>query len=127
MKREGVAAFGGACKAFLMVSWLTAGPAVLTACGDDGTGPQGRDLCELVSLNRNGNLSVDMNCSGSVTSTISEIRYDPFSRPTSYNFDMRCTGSGSDHYQGSVTNISWNNIGEALGATVTINGTTCSV
>ena len=104
---------------------LVIGTITTTACGGDGT-PTGPELCSLVSFSRSGDFGVQYTCSGAYTATISSIQYDPFGRRTSYNFALGCDG-GSTLYTGSVTNIQWNNIGEAQSATVRINGETCSV
>jgi hypothetical protein len=103
---------------------LFAGPTTTTACGgNDATAP---DVCSIVSLSRSGNLGIDFPC-GALDVTISGVQYDQFGRPIAYTFDHRCTAGGSGHYSGSVTNIRWNDLGEALGATVRINGTTCNL
>ncbi len=101
---------------------LAAGPVAVTGCGGDATGPD-ENICDKVSFSQSGNIGIQMSCSGTMNSTVSNIRYDQYSRPISYNFDFSC---GSERYAGSVTNISWNNIGQALGATVTVNGKTCT-
>lgn len=103
---------------------IFAGPVTTTACGgSDATAP---DVCSMVSLSSNGNLAIDFPCS-SLDVTISGIHYDQLGRPVSYTFDHRCNAGGSGHYSGSVTNIRWNDLGQALGATVRINGTTCDL
>jgi hypothetical protein len=112
----------GVLPACALWAFLAAGPVTVTGCGGDSTGPE-EDVCDRVSFSQSGNIGIQMNCSGSVNSTISAIKYDQFSRPISYNFDFSC---GSERYAGSVTNIRWNNIGQALGATVSVNGKTCT-
>ncbi len=102
---------------------LVAGPVATTSC-DDSSGP---DLCSLVSLSSNGSVQIDMDCTSGISATISNIQYDQFGRRTSYNFDIQCSGGGSDHYTGSVSGIAYNQYGQALSATVRINGQTCSV
>lgn len=106
-----------------LVVLLVAGLVATTSCGD-AAGP---DLCSLVSLSSGGGIGIDMDCTGGVSAMISNIQYDQFGRRISYNFDIRCSGGGSDHYTGSVTGIQYNEYGQALSATVRINGTTCQV
>ncbi|HSW29629.1 MAG TPA: hypothetical protein VLH75_09135 [Longimicrobiales bacterium] len=112
----------GVLPACAMWAFLAAGPVAVAGCGGDSTGPE-QDVCNQVSFSQSGNVGIQMNCSGSVNSTISNIRYDDYSRPISYNFDFAC---GSERYTGAVSNIRWNNIGQALGATVLVNGKTCT-
>jgi len=106
----------------LMV-FFVAGPVATTSCGDS-TSP---DLCSLVSISSNGSVQIDMDCTSGISATISNIQYDQFGRRTSYDFDIQCSGGGSDHYTGSVSGIQYNQYGQALSATVRINGQTCSV
>lgn len=105
-----------------LVLLLFAGPTATTACG--GEDPTAPDVCSIVSLSRSGNIGIDFPCS-SLDVSVSGIQYDQFGRPTAYTFDYKCNAGGSGHYSGSVASIRWNDLGEALGATVTINGTTC--
>lgn len=103
--------------------FLVASPVATTSCSDDSTGP---DPCSLVSLSSSGNLTLDIECSGGFSATISNIQYDQYGRRSSYNFDIGCS-DGSNRHTGSVSNIQYNQYGQAQSATVRIDGETCSV
>jgi hypothetical protein len=94
------------------------------ACGGDASGPDA-NVCDEVSLSSNGSISVPLDCNN-VSTTVSGIQYDQFGRPTAYEFSFRCA-DGSQSYTGRVTSITWNNLGQALGARVTINGKSCTL
>ena len=93
-------------------------------CGGDASGPDA-DVCEEVSLSSDGSLSVPLRCNN-VQTSVSGIQYDQFGRPTAYEFSFRCV-DGSQSYTGRVSSITWNNLGQALSARVTINGKSCTL
>jgi hypothetical protein len=103
---------------------LLSGTVSVSGCGD-GSGP-GESVCSQVSLFQSGDIGVDFKeACGGMEATVSGITYDQFGRRTSYNFDFRCTTT-SERYTGSVTDIAYNSLGQALSAEVTINGETCT-
>lgn len=103
---------------------MLGGSVSVSGCGD-GSGP-GESVCSQVSFSQSSDISIDFNepC-GSFEATISNTTFDQFGRRTSYDFDISCATT-SERYTGSVTDIVYNNIGQALSATVTINGETCT-
>ncbi|MGQ0537638.1 MAG: hypothetical protein ACT4R6_01715 [Gemmatimonadaceae bacterium] len=108
----------------LVLALGTSGSAVACGGGDDGPASPRETVCSRVSLSSNG-LSIRTDCS-SISSTISNIQFDQFGRRISWTFDIRCT-TGTERYTGRVTSVTYNNLGQALSATVEINGTTCRV
>lgn len=112
--------------ALALLGLLAATTATTTGCGgdDDSTEPE-VNICTQVSFSSRGELNVPLRCN-SINSQVSDIRYDQFSRPIAYNFNMSCT-DGSQRFSGSVTSITWNNLGQALTMAVTVNGKSCSL
>jgi hypothetical protein len=55
-------------------------------------------------------------------STVSNINYDAYGRPTTFNFSITC---GSKIYKGSVYSVVYNHLGEATSYSATINGKNC--
>jgi len=84
-----------------------------------------KDLCSLVSVSTNGDLSISECATGTgFTASITNIHYDQFGRRSSYDYDITC-GSG-DRYAGHVS-LSYNEFGQVTSATVTIDGETCNI
>jgi hypothetical protein len=98
-------------------------PASLTGCGgaDDAAGPT-ESLCSTASFDGAG-IGFNLGCS-SYSSNVTGITYDQFSRVTSYNYDISCTG-GSEKRAGRVYNITYNEFGQPLTWDYTVNGQTC--
>ncbi len=108
----------------LLRAALAAGLAGLApACGSKDATATEDDVCTKVSFSSSGSVGFSMPCS-TINSDISNIKYDQFSRRTSYSFNVRCA-SGGTSFVGSVQNIQWDNLGRALGADVTVNGKVC--
>ena len=99
----------------ILVTLLT-GP--MTACG---TEESSEDFCGSLYVS-GGEPAIDLNCSGTVTSNISNITYDQYGRVIAFDFDIRCSGK---HVAGKVYNILRNNLGDALSYDARINGQTC--
>jgi hypothetical protein len=103
-------------------------PAAVSGCsgggggGDKVTAPT-TNLCAEASFDSQVNIGFNMGCS-TLNVSISAITYDQFSRRRSYNYDISCAG-GTNRKTGSVTNITYNNIGQALTWDYTVNGTSC--
>ena len=84
-----------------------------------------KDLCSLISVSSNGNLSIsDCSTGPNYSAQISNIQYDQYGRRSSYNYDITC--NSGDRYYGSVS-LNYNEYGQVTSATVTINGETCDV
>jgi hypothetical protein len=56
--------------------------------------------------------------------TVSGITYDDFSRVIAYDYDVSCS-DGSHRRTGSVHDIAYNNLGEALSLEYSVNGREC--
>ena len=84
------------------------------------------DYCALVTLGSWGAPSISTrNCnSGTIDNSVSNIKYDQFSRVISYSFSITC---GSKSYTGSIYNVTYDNLGVAQTCKATINGTSCSI
>ena len=119
----GYAARALASAAVLAVA--VAGSASVTGCGggggDDAAGPSA-SLCSSAVFD-GASIGFNLGCS-SYSASISGITYDQFSRVTSYNYDISCTG-GSNRRTGSLTNITYNNLGAPLTWNFTVNGQSC--
>lgn len=89
--------------------------------GDGPTAPA--NYCGEAGFDSRANIGFNLGCN-SVTTAVSGITYDNFSRVTSYNYDFSCTG-GSNRKTGRVYNITYNNLGVALTWDFTVNGSTC--
>jgi hypothetical protein len=102
-------------------------PAVVTGCGGGGGGSTGpsntANLCAEASFDSQANIGFSLGCS-TLNVSVSGITYDQFSRKKSYNYDISCSGGGN-RKAGSVSNITYNNLGQALTWDFTVNGTTC--
>lgn len=88
------------------------------ACEKDAD--EDEDLCSYLRT-CSGKPCISVPCS-SATSTLSNIQYDAFSRPISFNFSIKCS---SKTYSGRVYSVTYNNIGEATSYSATINGKSC--
>lgn len=111
--------------ALILIAFLL--PAGVTGCsggGDDGgtTAPP-PSPCAEASFSSRAEIGFNLNCA-TISSSISGITYDQFSRVTSYNYDMSCAG-GANRKAGRVYNITYNNLGEPLTWDFTVNGATC--
>jgi hypothetical protein len=102
-------------------------PAATSGCsggGEKATGPSNTtNLCAEASFDSQANIGFNLGCS-TLNVSVSGITYDQFSRKRSYNYDISCSG-GSNRKTGSVSNITYNNIGQPLTWDYTVNGTTC--
>ena len=100
-------------------------PAVLLAsswsCGGKSSNSPSSTVCSEVSVNQNGDLGIS--ACNSIRSNISNIQYDRFSRPVSYNFSITCVTTNKT-YSGDVS-LNYNNIGQVTSSTVRVNGQTC--
>lgn len=116
-----------ALSAAAMVAFVALGSTSVTGCGggddDDGTGPGNQSLCSSASFSNGAEIGFNLGCN-SYDVSVSGITYDQFSRVTSYNYDISCTG-GSNRRSGRVYNITYNNLGQALTWDYTVNGQTC--
>ncbi|NUQ13513.1 MAG: hypothetical protein HUU26_14485 [Gemmatimonadaceae bacterium] len=116
-----------ALSAAAMVAFAALGSTSVTGCGggddDDGTGPGNQSLCASASFSNGAEIGFNLGCN-SYDVSVSGITYDQFSRVTSYNYDISCTG-GSNRRSGRVYNITYNNLGQALTWDYTVNGQTC--
>jgi hypothetical protein len=78
-------------------------PAVLRRAAAAAIPPASENLCALLGFS-GSQPSLNVDCGGSSTSTISNITYDRFGRVVAYEFDIQCTGN-SNRYTGRVFNI----------------------
>jgi hypothetical protein len=103
-------------------------PAIVSGCGGGGGGSTGpsntTNACAEASFDSQANIGFNLGCS-TLNVSVSGITYDQFSRKKSYNYDISCSG-GSNRKTGSVSNITYNNLGQPLTWSFTVNGTSCS-
>jgi len=111
----------------LAIAAAVSAPVAVSGCsksggGDNVTAPAS-SACSEASFDSSAGIGFSLGCS-SISFSVSGITYDQFSRKTSYNYDVSCTG-GSNRKTGRVYNITYNNLGQALTWDYTVNGTTC--
>lgn len=98
-----------------------------TGCSksDGTTGPSGSttSACTEASFDGSAGIGFSLGCS-SISVSVSGITYDQFSRRKSYSYDIACS-DGTKRKTGTVSNITYNGIGQALTWDYTVNGTSC--
>lgn len=112
----------------VLVTLLGFMPVAMTGCSkggsDSATGPTSTaSACSSASFDSSAGIGFALGCN-SVSASISGITYDQFSRRTAYNYDISCA-DGTNRKQGRVSNVVYNNIGQALTWDFTVNGTSC--
>ena len=101
-------------------------------CGEDDDGPTGPKLktCAEATFVFIGGSSLPrinfpgMPCSGGLNETLTGTSSDQFGRTTSYTYSIQCS-DGSNRQTASVTNITYNNLGQAVSWNFTVNGANC--
>ena len=119
--------FGTASTVTCLIAAATVSASV-TGCsksGSDATGPTGStaSACSEASFDSSAGIGFSLGCN-SVSVSVSGITYDQFSRRKSYNYDISCA-DGTKRKTGSVTNITYNSLGQALTWDYSVNGTSC--
>jgi hypothetical protein len=102
-------------------------PVAVSGCsgggGADKTTAPAANPCSDASFDSQANIGFNLGCS-TLNVSVSGITYDQFSRKKSYSYDISCSG-GSNRKTGSVSNITYNNLGQPLTWDFTVNGTSC--
>jgi hypothetical protein len=81
------------------------------------------NVCKrLTTSNNQSAINMDTN---SISSTVSNIKYDQFGRVISMDFDFKSSNS-SEHYTGNFYSIERNGIGQILSYETTVNGQNCT-
>lgn len=108
---------------------LVAASTPITGCSGDGGGPAGpgEDLCDRITFDNNSGIGIQSQAGCTATSsTITNVVRDQFGRTTSFNFDITCTVGGSERLIGRVFNVTYNNLGQFVSGSATINGRSCT-
>ncbi len=105
----------------------------LVSCGGGGGGGDGPTAPSIsckdaqwsfIGGNQTPNISFVLGCSGGLDFTMSNALRDQFSRVTAYDYEYKCA-NGTQRNTGRVSNIQYNNLGQALSWDFTVNGTQC--
>jgi hypothetical protein len=92
------------------------------SCKKDEPTQPAQNFCSRIGVSNN-QPSISIDCSN-ISSTVSNIQYDQFSRVISFDFDFKCNTS-SERYTGKFYDVQRNSIGQIISFQATVIGQSC--